>query len=700
MIKKLKEWFSVQQVKKPGRIVLGTILLFNIALFLISAAVISALSLDGTEQMNFIESMFCTITMILDAGCIQFVIADIGQSGVIITIVCLLVVLLGMISFTGAVIGYVTNYISHYIENANTGKKQLHISNHYVLLNWNTRASEIVNDLLYCQEKQKVVILVKDRKAEVEKEIEERLNDTVAQENRVIANRYAHLPFFARAITIRKNKFHNKLTVVVRDGDVFSLKQLNDISLDKALAVIILENEISHTVCQLAHNERLENAGRGNSQTLKTLIQVADITAAESSLDNQKIIVEVTDPWTRNLVAKIIKAKQVDGKCNIIPVKINEVLGQILSQFCLMPELNTVYSELFSNKGVQFFSQEHPQQDEKEFISNYFSNHNNALPVTVMQQADKSYAFYVANNIKDIKKKCSVLDSNYSVELQKDYWLEKRNVIILGHNSKSQNIMAGFESFSGEWKRDDEIVNITVIDDKANLEKMNYYKNYPFVTETVEADVYQREIICDTINDFISKTTGDMSILILSDDMVSSADIDASALANLVYVRDIINDKLEKDANFDINRINVIVEIIDPKHHDIVNSYNINNVVISNRYISKMVTQISEAESLFNFYNDILSYDEEGVDAYTSKEVYIKKVHRYFDTVPQPTTADEFVRAVYNCSIDTSKFKTPNPTIVLGYIKHTGEVVLFCDDLTQIKVDLCEKDKVILFAAH
>ena len=56
--------------------VLLVILLFNVLFFLFSAVVISNLSLSGTEKMSFFEAAFCTITMILDAGCIQFVVAD------------------------------------------------------------------------------------------------------------------------------------------------------------------------------------------------------------------------------------------------------------------------------------------------------------------------------------------------------------------------------------------------------------------------------------------------------------------------------------------------------------------------------------------------------------------------------------------------------------------------------------------------
>ena len=200
MKKRFSEWISMQIIKKPGRIVIGVILLFNVLFLLLSAAVISGLSLDGTEKMGFVEAAFCTITMILDAGCIQFVVSDIGKSGVFITLVCLCIILVGMISFTGAVIGYVTNYISNFIENATTGNRKPHLSNHFVILNWNNRASEIVNDMLYSETPPQIVVLVPENKERVIKEIEERLTDTIARENQAILKSYSHLPFISRHI--------------------------------------------------------------------------------------------------------------------------------------------------------------------------------------------------------------------------------------------------------------------------------------------------------------------------------------------------------------------------------------------------------------------------------------------------------------------------------------------------------------------
>jgi hypothetical protein len=113
-----------------------------------------------------------------------------------------------------------------------------------------------------------------------------------------------------------------------------------------------------------------------------------------------------------------------------------------------------------------------------------------------------------------------------------------------------------------------------------------------------------------------------------------------------------------------------------------------------------MITQISEFEALFDFYNDILSYDEEISEEYSSKEVYIKKVKRYFEKVPEETTADQLVRAVYKASTDKEKMGMENPTILLGYVKPGEGITIFGGDLSQIKVNLTDKDKLVLFSAH
>ena len=132
MFRKIREWFSIRLAKNPGQIVLLSILFFNIAFIFLSAFIISKMSLSGTEGLGFFESAFYTISMILDAGCISYVVQEIGPENVAIALICLAIVIIGMISFTGAVIGYITNYISSFIEDSNSGNHKLLMSGHPV----------------------------------------------------------------------------------------------------------------------------------------------------------------------------------------------------------------------------------------------------------------------------------------------------------------------------------------------------------------------------------------------------------------------------------------------------------------------------------------------------------------------------------------------------------------------------------------
>ena len=167
MLNRIREWFSIRLAKNPGQIVLLSILFFNVVFLLLSAFIISRMSLTGTEHLGFLQSAYYTISMILDAGGVAYVVEDIGPQNAAIAIVCLLIVIIGMISFTGAVIGYITNYISSFIESSNAGNHKLHVSGHFVILNWNSRALEIVNDMLYSNTCNKVVVLVGSGKEEV-----------------------------------------------------------------------------------------------------------------------------------------------------------------------------------------------------------------------------------------------------------------------------------------------------------------------------------------------------------------------------------------------------------------------------------------------------------------------------------------------------------------------------------------------------
>ena len=701
MISKLKEKLSVLLAKSPGKAVVVFIFLINLLFLVVATLIISSFSVTGTENMSFWEAAYYTITMILDAGCIGAVVQDIGTAGVATVIACLVVVILGMVLFTGAVIGYVTNFISDFIASANGGNHRLYMSDHTVIINWNSRASEIVNDLLYKKKKQKVVILVSTGKEEILKELEEHLAGTIHSENKALKQSLAGKPYFVRKALYQKNKLKNNVLLIVREGDPFSTKQLLDASVAQANTIIILNSDLSGVSRESDREERKDRLEKGNQLTIKTLMQVACITGDAKSKDDQKIVVEIEDDWTLDMVNMIIRNKQVAGKCSIVPLNINKVLGRLLSQFSIMPELNVAYFELLSNKGVTFYAKEIPDDMRETYVEKQLQSRLHSIPLTSMIKNGKTYGYFVATEAEDndvVESSC--VQTDLSVSVNQNYTLARKNVIILGHNSKIRYIMDGFDSFRNEWNDPvtGEVMNILVVDDKEHLEQMNYYKDYPYVVRTVEAELRDKARICCAIEDFVEETEGSVSLLILSDDLVPYEKIDSDVIAKLIYLRELINSKWA--AGTTKEKIDIVVEIMNPKHYETVKNYNVENIVISNRYVSKMVAQLGAEEVLFDFYRDILSYDESG-DDFISKEVYVKKVKDFFDEIPPEAPAADLIRAIFHATtVGASTPKAKTHTILLGYVKANGEIDLFGGDQRDLKVSFSPEDKIIVFADH
>ena len=699
----IREWQSISFSQKPRRMILWLIALINILLVLVAAWIISRFALPGNERLDFFRSVYNTFMMILDAGCIEAIVSDPGSTNIFLIIFCFTIIIISMITFTGSLIGYVSDFISNKIENANANSQPIRISDHVVILGWNTRASEIVNDLLYCPGHQRVVVLTDGGRESIIREVEERLTDTIERENGELKNSIRQEPMLKRLITMHKKKLHNNIDLIVREGDIFSLTQLRNIQLEKAKSIIILSDNTGKHEVDIKDDDDFMDS-RSDNLTVKTLMQVIDITSRHSSNDYQKVVVEVDNDWTEKLVRKIIKSKQQLGKCRVVPFRVHRVMGQLLCQFALMPELNMVFKELFSNKGATFYAL--PQAnytDTGEYITDYFVKHHQAIPLSQMKDdlEGRNYFYYMANEITDIDETSEKSGKSCNLELNKDYWINEKYVLILGCNSRIENILNSFNSFCGEWtdEKHHQILHVTILDGDERILHSHFSERYSFVDDCIVIEINNESMINKTISDFVCAHPEDSSILILSDDNADSDNTDAEALTYLIYAKDIISRVRTNRRNEQFN-VDIIVEIIDPKHYDIVKSYDVSNVVISNRYISKMITQISENYALYNFYVDMMTYDDADTIGYDSNEVYIKRAGDYYSILPEKNASTlSVIQSTYAASKGFWSSKN-DFAFLLGYVDTVGRMHLFKGDLANNTVNLTPDDKLIMYSNH
>ena len=692
---KFRGWLSIQIAKHPNRVVLVLIILFNVLFITASAAAISALSLHGTEKMNFFHAAYYTLTMILDAGCIEAVIQDIGTSGVALTLTCLAVIIIGMITFTGAVIGYLTNILNSFIENASAGNTRLHLSHHTVILNWNAGAPEIVNNLLYSGHKGTVVALVKSGRDEIKKEIEERLHHTIEKENALLRQKAASMHFFARRRFLKNNALRNTVTFIAIEGNIFSQKQLKDIRIDLAKSVIILSDDPTHAAAEGA-----EQADEGNPQAVKALMQVADIVAAGKAARTPHIIIEVADVWTDDIVQKIINGKELGEKTDIVMFHTEKCFGQLLAQISITPELAHVYGDLFSNKRAAFYTEPVHTGDEIGYMRDYLATHQHAIPLTLLTREGESCACFAANQQKSIHKAQEPESTDFRVALREEQ-SESKKVIIIGHNSKLEEIMNSYKAYISTQASTAQSspLQITVMDDAAGIRRMDAYRGYDFVEEVVELDMYHMDKTYEALERLLFTAAEPISILILSDDTELGEKADSTALMYLVYIQDFIKQMRTNHPDYDKKGIQTIVEITDPGHSDIVRGYDRTEAVISNRFTGNMITQIGEKVLIFDFFQDLLRYPSD-TSGGASKKLQVKKVSSFFKEAPPACTAYDLVRAVFEASVaPTEAAAKPSPALVLGYIKADGETAIFSGDLADMRVSLEAEDKIIVYRA-
>ncbi|HKM30370.1 MAG TPA: hypothetical protein VJZ51_06420, partial [Bacilli bacterium] len=150
-MRKGRSLISIKTYKTPLVSVIMLMLLINVAILSIAAVI--ALFIDDTFT-NFIDafangSMKWLLTP-------NSVLAIKNPSMLLLAVVVLIT---GMVLFTGTIIALTTNAIKDYIQKKQSGSGKIFLENHVVILNWNNKVPELVADLLYLEDR-KVTVMV------------------------------------------------------------------------------------------------------------------------------------------------------------------------------------------------------------------------------------------------------------------------------------------------------------------------------------------------------------------------------------------------------------------------------------------------------------------------------------------------------------------------------------------------------------
>lgn len=397
LLRKIKAKTTLRTYQKPLAVTLISLLLINFIILFIAAAI--SLGVDNKYYSGyffhgkFLEAFVTSVKWMITANSINNYDA---HEHLYMLIVAAFVVVIEMVLFSGAIIAIITTSLRHYIDVKSKAKGRIQISNHFVILNWNSKVPDMIYNLMLKGFKENIVILSNQNKEYIENEVKSL--------------------FLANDIVTKA-----KARLIVKEGDPLLRGNLDDISIEKASQIVVMARE------DMSDGDD-DNILNSDLLNLKIVLRLGSFNLS----GNCQVVVETDSDSTRGQIENLaFKVKSLIGK-HIIPVSFNKKIGQIIAQSIVCPEMSDVYLHLFSFDDAEFYS-----IDSNESIEEFNKHHNEAIACAklnklyVLQEDEKEY----------LKRREKAYESSFALTKRIEPVKSVCTIFVVGDNKKSKFIL-------------------------------------------------------------------------------------------------------------------------------------------------------------------------------------------------------------------------------------------------------------------
>ena len=408
-MKKLKSLFlkfkakkTLRTYQKPLAVTLLTLLLINIAVLCIGSVVALVLDVQyyGSQffEGRFLYAFITNATWMISPNTLTKL--EVG-SNKLMMVLAIIIVILGMILFSGAIIATVTTALRTFIDKKSKAKGKIIVNNHFVILNWNSKVPEMIYNLMLKGFKKNIVILSDRNKEYIEAELKSL--------------------FLTNEVNTKI-----KANLIIKEGDSLLRGNLEDISIEEASQICVMAREdmVDFDDDDIINSDLLN---------LKIVLKLGSFKLK----DGCQIVVETESDDTRAQIEGLSHKITSLKKLNITAISFNKKIGQIIAQSLVMPHMSALYSELFSFEGSEFYSIE-----SNEEIEEYLRNHNNTIPV---YKEDKNLFVLAEGEEKLNDKRQTEYLTNRTFEKNTESISAQISIFIIGENSKTAFLLNSLE---------------------------------------------------------------------------------------------------------------------------------------------------------------------------------------------------------------------------------------------------------------
>lgn len=548
---------------------------------------IEAMGIESERGQGFFRQIYITFLQMTDPGNMA---QDI-ESSPWLKLATVLSGFAGLILLS-MLIGFITTALVQKMEDLRKGRSKVIEEDHTLILGWNPqRVEEVIRELIMANESEDnpaVVILADRPKDEMDDYLKLVLPDT------------------------------ENTRIVTRSGSPSSIVNLRVVSARTCRSAIVLATA--------SENANDHDKGISDARTVKSILALS---SARGDGEELNIVAEFYNPRNQEIV-------QSSSRHRITTADANDILAKIMVQTSRSIGLSVAYGEILSFDGCEMYFTEADWGGVTFDEAIY--RFPDGVPMGIRaENGDLSINPAGDRVLKDDDDLLILADDDSTIDFQaravatpRDLALRGgrleqilENELIIGYNKKLPCII---EQYS-DYVLPGSIIDIMVNQPDAEIQEevAAFQAEYPDLKiSLIDADPLTVEAL------EAAKPAIRNNILILSGDSQDSESEDSRTILILLLLRKIVHE-FEGEAV----QTRLITEVMDSSNQSLISEAGVKDFIISNRFISMMLAQISEEADIKRVYDDL--FEEDG------SEIYLKPVDLYFeeaDLVKEVTFAD------------------------------------------------------------
>ena len=498
----------------------------------------------------------------------------------------MLIVTIGGIFISGALIGIINNAIGSRIDNLRKGRSRVLEEGHVLILGWSAQVFTVLDELVAARAHGSalvVVVLAERDSVDMEREIRGRLGVS------------------------------RRCRVICRTGDPTDLGNLEVANVRGSASIIVLSPEVDDP----------------DASVIKTLLAI--VNAPSRRAESYRIVAEIHESSNGQVAAMV-------GRDEVRLVVAAELISRIAVQTSRQSGLSTVYTELLSFDGSEIYFSA-PSLFLGRTFGECLRGFERALPIGIrcadgriwlrpamgqrIEEGDRLIALAADRRALVPSESTLPVDEQAIAEPPRGEMIPE-NTLILGWNRRAPTIINALDDYAASGS------TVTVIADASDApgRLADRCADLRHQTLTVrQGDTTDRREL-----DRLDFRRFDHVIVLGYSDSMDAQQADSRTLVTLLHLRD-LSDKQGY-------RFTIVGEMCDVRNRQLAEATRADDFIVSDRLVSLMLVQLTENWELGVVFDEL--FDARGV------EFYLRPASNYVE-LGRPVAMSTVVESVSRC---------------------------------------------------